>query len=720
MNNNSAADKPLQVGTANRNDKLSRGAYVKAAVSVINRANNTEGIVTSVEGTWGSGKSSTLSMIEEMLLANDPSAVIVHFNPWLVGGRDALLQKFLSTLASSIKMKKDTGELAKTAAKAIEDYSKAFDVIQLIPAAQPYAAVARATVSGLGSLLKFFGKNKGIEEQKERVEKALREFSRPIIVFIDDIDRLFPLEVFEMVRIIKAVGEFPRVAYVLAWDPAYVNQALASAQIPNADSYLDKIVQVRMPLPRLSISAKAKLLNDALLELSESACASYFPNQDVRRTRLYYTGFGTLLEQPRDVIRVFNSVALIEPGLRGEIVLADIIALCALMVKAPAVFELLKKSPRFFVADFNDGQIIYGAETVETGSDQRQKAIEKCQSPTATQSLIHHLFPDVAEFDKKATTKKSYLEGHLANPTRLQIALQMSVNSGDISIVTGRQYLTMPDERERIALSLNTSNIKEFIEMIGGLASSYGRAFPYDLERLCLELASLIDMPHLQEDYASFGLSTDTVAEQTIEQAIKANNLETATRIARIIVESRNALTLSSVILATSYFYEKESRNVLICDNDENLRSSLLQNQKEAILARINDGSFFNIARPSNVLWTQARLLPESCQDIFTLIKSKNSLLDLFALYFLHIGTDSTKGSFYGLPDDSATLNAYCSLSELKQIAKMRLLEPMMDYPVKAAWLAVTEEKQFYGIDGTSPRFTPGKRPTTLKHQPVA
>jgi len=101
-------------------------------------------------------------------------------------------------------------------------------------------------------------------------------------------------------------------------------------------------------------------------------------------------------------------------------------------------------------------------------------------------------------------------------------------------------------------------------------------------------------------------------------------------------------------------------------------------------------------------------------------IQSKNSLLDLFALYFLHIGTDSTKGSFYGLPDDSATLNAYCSLSELKQIAKMRLLEPMMDYPVKAAWLAVTKEKKFYGIDGTSPRFSQGKRPTKLKYQPVA
>ena len=59
-------------------------------------------------------------------------------------------------------------------------------------------------------------------------------------MLIDDIDRLYPQEVFEMVRIIKAVGDLPNVGYVLALDPAYVGKSLASLNVPFADTYLDK------------------------------------------------------------------------------------------------------------------------------------------------------------------------------------------------------------------------------------------------------------------------------------------------------------------------------------------------------------------------------------------------------------------------------------------------------------------------------------------------
>ena len=45
-----------------------------------------------------------------------------------------------------------------------------------------------------------------------------------------------------------------------------------------------------------------------------------------------------MLEQPRDIVRLFNTVMLIEPVLRGEIELADIVGFAALMLKAPAVF----------------------------------------------------------------------------------------------------------------------------------------------------------------------------------------------------------------------------------------------------------------------------------------------------------------------------------------------------------------------------------------------
>lgn len=76
------------------------------------------------------------------------------------------------------------------------------------------------------------------------LENALRKFPQRIVVLLDDLDRLYPAEAYEMVRIIKAVGDLPNVGYVLAWDEKYVSAALDKLNVPLAATYLDKVVQI--------------------------------------------------------------------------------------------------------------------------------------------------------------------------------------------------------------------------------------------------------------------------------------------------------------------------------------------------------------------------------------------------------------------------------------------------------------------------------------------
>jgi RNAse (barnase) inhibitor barstar len=83
------------------------------------------------------------------------------------------------------------------------------------------------------------------------------------------------------------------------------------ASVPQSSSYLDKIVQIRMLLPSLSIMARNRLVNDAIALLQEDATQGYFPKCNDRLSMLYFAGLRELLEQPRDVIRVFNTVPLV-------------------------------------------------------------------------------------------------------------------------------------------------------------------------------------------------------------------------------------------------------------------------------------------------------------------------------------------------------------------------------------------------------------------------
>jgi predicted KAP-like P-loop ATPase len=189
-------------------DALHRTSFARSVTDVLKRVSPEAGLVASLEGAWGSGKTSLLAMLED-LIEEEPEAtrpVVVHFNPWLIGDRDALLRQFFASIAKAVRLT-DHAKEGKRVAKELKTYSKAFDVLKLIPGAEPWASIVKSVVESMGNATEAVAdyKTPDIEARKEALEQALRKFPRRIVVFVDDIDRLFPAEAFEMVRIVKAV-----------------------------------------------------------------------------------------------------------------------------------------------------------------------------------------------------------------------------------------------------------------------------------------------------------------------------------------------------------------------------------------------------------------------------------------------------------------------------------------------------------------------------------
>lgn len=343
-------DSPLSVIDAISGDKLNRKKFAKTVVKVLDNIKTSKGFVLSIEGAWGSGKTSTLALIQKILKDDNKAPVIVHFNPWIIGDRDALLRQFLMKISLAVESS-DKISNAKKVAKEIKAYAKVFDLIKLIPGAEPWASIVKNVMDSAGDSVESIAsyKTPDIETQKDNLEKALAKYKRPIIVIIDDIDRLFPSEVYEIIRIVKTVGDLPNIGYVLAWDPGYIIQALRTANVPYSEDYLDKIVQIRLPIPSIAFEDRNKLFSEAIERFSIDAKKIYFQSDRDSLEELYFSGLREVLEQPRDVARVINTAAVIEPELRGEIILSDIIGLAALIVKAPEIYKLLRKEPRWFV-----------------------------------------------------------------------------------------------------------------------------------------------------------------------------------------------------------------------------------------------------------------------------------------------------------------------------------------------------------------------------------
>lgn len=715
MSFNISHDRPLIKADALKHDKLSRSAFATTAVKALRHVTEQSGFVLSIEGEWGSGKTSVLALMEALLADRTvflKEPIVVQFNPWLVGERDALLRQFLSAIASKLEVADNAG-VGQRIAKELKTYGKLFEVLKLIPGAEPWVSLVKSTGDAFSAVSDATGaiseyKTPDLEARRAKVAEALSGFDRPIVVFIDDIDRLFPAEVFEMVRIIKAVGDLPNVGYVLAWDSAYVGEALRAANVPQSATYLDKIVQVRLPLPKLSISAKGRLVDEAIEALDPEARKWHFKDDEQRLSSLYFSGLREVLDQPRDIMRVFNTVSLLEPGLRGEISLADIVGLAALKVKAPEVFELIGKSPQYFVGRLPSDISIHekSDELVAQGAKERKTALLACAVPDAARRVLHFLFPLIAEADKRYSMDRvEAAEGHIASPARLFVAMQHCISPLDVSLVAARRYLVDPTARMAVAASLTPDNCLDFLGAIADVARITKGVGISDPQSLCITLAQLIETdPFLQaSDRGGFMFTMRPLGlcRSTISTVIDVTQEVDEEAVWSAIVKDPLALSLALDVLRSRFSAALTERK----DSGGDLSGHSVLDEIDAYAANIlhaaREGRVFASIRSGSLLWTLAQWKPSICSAVREALEANDLHLDQFIQAFLSEGRDTYKGQIFAWPDDVQCLEAFISIDTLRDRARKRLEDGHLIYPSKAAWRVVLEGGKLYAVDGS-------------------
>ena len=256
-----SSDRPIETAEA---DQLGLASMATRLAKSLSEQASTRGLVVGVEGKWGSGTSSllnlTLSHLRQMKSADRPE--IVEFRPWLLGTRDALLDALFSDLANVIEAsesKKGTASRAAIAsAKKLADEVRGF--ASSLGKYSSLASLAGLFVPGAGIIADALSKaaqagndlksGPPLSETKDHLSVALRNFGRKIVVSIDDVDRLEPSEVIELLRLVKSVADFPNVTYLLCYDIDVLADNIKTALgIQNGNAYLEKIVQFSVHVP---------------------------------------------------------------------------------------------------------------------------------------------------------------------------------------------------------------------------------------------------------------------------------------------------------------------------------------------------------------------------------------------------------------------------------------------------------------------------------------
>ena len=384
----------------------------------------TEGVVVGVLGSWGSGKTSFINLARPRL--QSAGIVILDFNPWMFSGAEQLVESFFVELSAQLKVRPAFSEVGRS----LEDYGEPFSGMSWLPFVGPWMERGRVATNILAKILQR--RKEGVGGRRIKVVNALAALDKPLVVVVDDIDRLTTSEIREVFKLIRLTANFPNVIYIAAFDRARVEAALDEQRIPGRD-YLEKILQLGIDLP----AVPAHVLNKQIFRAIENVLSGM---DKVGRfdeniwPDVFSEVIRPLLRNIRDVRRYATAIHATVRDLNGQIALVDVLALEAVRVFLPDLFREMHKTIEGLTSTSNTGS----GDQVNPPrfEEQIDRLIEAAGDHTGVaRQLVQHLFPagqrHIGGFDHGDEWKNEWLkERRVAHEDILRLYLERVTGEG--------------------------------------------------------------------------------------------------------------------------------------------------------------------------------------------------------------------------------------------------------------------------------------------------
>jgi hypothetical protein len=319
-------------------DKLNRVAFSRQIVNVCNQvASQSKTTVMALIGPWGSGKSSVLELIRNELKQDLEHWRVVNFNPWLFSDIESLLLNFFGELASALPPDKGVKRLRQKLGEYTQNISSVGKLGSLV------GLDASTMLQKTGELLTG---NTSTESKRAAIENELGELKYKILVIIDDIDRLQPQELLQIFKLIRLVGRFPNIHYLVAYDERTVLDVLKRSDLVHgsddrAQDYIQKIVQIRLDLPPIHDDEQADLLDERLKTFFETHKIRLSDTEWQQLSWMYHSNLKPYLREPRSVIRFTAQLHALYALVHEEVDTIDFLALTFMRTFEPGFYKVI-------------------------------------------------------------------------------------------------------------------------------------------------------------------------------------------------------------------------------------------------------------------------------------------------------------------------------------------------------------------------------------------
>ena len=334
-----SSDKPIHKISE---DLLGRAPFSFELAKAIYNYKENSGLVIGIYGSWGTGKTSIINMIEnEISNFEDDKTIFIRFSPWNYSDKDSLIRLFFESLKIKLNIHHN-----KNIDNAIDNYLEALDILTLIP------GVNYTIVGIIKKIIKAFRKKNetfDLEANKKLLEKQLSAINKKIIVVIDDLDRLTNIQIRETFQLVKQVADFPNLIYILSMDREVVARALTEVQNIDGNEYLEKIVQIPFEIPKIGKDKLQNILNNKIEKIIDSSSDKIEININYW-SKIYFKCIEPYINTIRDVNRVINTFQFRFPVLIQETCFEDLFAITVLEVLEPKLYKWIRENKTFLLS----------------------------------------------------------------------------------------------------------------------------------------------------------------------------------------------------------------------------------------------------------------------------------------------------------------------------------------------------------------------------------
>lgn len=383
-----SSDQPIQ---SRREDRFNRALFAQRVAETTATRSDPSSIVVGLYGPWGGGKSSTLNLMEEAL-GDHSNVIVVRFNPWLYGSEERLLQGFFDTLAAVL------GDSLPAKAGKVGGLIRDYGALLLAS-----CSVAEADLAHRGDVVRRAGGSQAgvrLDDVKHRVEEALQQAGKRVVVLIDDIDRLDRAEIQAIFKLVKLSANFASTSYVLSFDDEMVASSIGErygkARDEAGRDYLAKFIQVPLHLPPADTMQLRQMAFDGVAAVLRQSRVELDKEQVDVFAHHFVGGLEPRLGTPRHAKLYVNAVTFALPLLEEEAHPVDLLLMEGIRVFYPKLYLAIRDNADLFLSGGRDPD-------QNTESAQRRRLtdlIRECLNDVAPEQaerlrrdLLEPLFP---------------------------------------------------------------------------------------------------------------------------------------------------------------------------------------------------------------------------------------------------------------------------------------------------------------------------------------